>query len=373
VSPVLLLVFITGCGRPADSPLVTLERGRMLLQRGQVEEAMTIIDRAVQALPGDDEALFLRGLAYERLQLLEKALADYSECVRIAPDRTDALNNQAVTLAKLKRFEDAAEVFTRLVRLAPADALAVRNRGRCHFDLGQFELALRDYDRAIELAPEDASAWLQRGNVQLAKKDYLLAESDYSRAVELDPQLAAAWMNRGVSRYRRGERAAAKDDLARAQQLDDSIAIPALDYFPAVPSQPDEAVPFDGGAARWPAARAIAEFSLRLHGVTTGEWISEVAAHNCGVVRATDDAGPLLVVVACLHPDGRQFTAPPEIPARWSALREPADGVNPAAESVALLLLERAADNPELWQVASFTRNWSVSPDAVDALIMQRP
>jgi hypothetical protein len=36
-------------------------------------------------------------------------------------------------------------------------------------------------------------------------------------------------------------------------------------------------------------------------------------------------------------------------------------------------LLERAADNPELWQAASFTRDWRVAPDEVDALLMQRP
>ena len=110
-----------GCGASADSPEVKLERARILMQRDQAAEAIPLLNEVIDATPKDPEARYQRGVAYESLSVLEKALIDYTECLTLNPERTDALNNKAVVLAKMKRFEDAAAEFTRLVDLDHRD------------------------------------------------------------------------------------------------------------------------------------------------------------------------------------------------------------------------------------------------------------
>lgn len=328
VCVLIMLTAISGCADPSDSPLVALERARILIDRGHAAEAIPLITQAIDAMPEDAEARYLRGVAYESLLLPEKALEDYTECLKRNPERTDALNNKAVVLARLERFEEAAAQFSLLLERDPQDALAYRNRGLCRLDQQQYALALQDYDQAIALAPAEPANWFQRGNVFLEQEEYERAEADYSQAIEIDPDFARAWMNRGVARYQNGQRASAAEDLQRAQSLDDSIILPGLDFFSQASGS---------GPEFWNSVRVAAESELSRRGFREVKLVREYPAFQCAEYSARFVDQPRTVFVTCSSSDQADVLLPTS-----GSLASEAAVVSgtPASAAIALLILQ---------------------------------
>lgn len=288
-----LLFVSTGCSRSAETPEVKLERARILMQRGRPAEAVPLLSEVGAADQENDEVYYQRGVAHEQLDLLDKALEDYSLCLKYAPDRRDALNNKAVVLAKMEKFEEAANEFRKLVERNPEDPLAYRNRALCFADLKRFDEALADYAKAIELAPSDPAGWFQRANVYLTQKRHEEAIADYTRAIELDAQLSMAIMNRGVAYYRTRNLEAAKKDLERAQEMDDSIVIPDIDFFD-VSKTTDNA----GRSITWDSVRDAAEAILKERGYSDLKFESEFPSLLCAICTVTSAEGPHRVFVS---------------------------------------------------------------------------
>ena len=300
VSLYCTLLFLSfGCSRSAETPEVKLERARILMQRGRAAEAIPLLSEVSSADQQNDEVYYQRGVAHEQLDLLDKALEDYSLCLKYAPDRRDALNNKAVVLAKMEKFEEAANEFRKLVERNPEDPLAYRNRALCFADLRRFDEALADYAKAIELAPSDPAGWFQRANVYLTQKRCEEAIADYTRAIELDAQLSMAIMNRGVAQYRVRNFEAAKKDLERAQEMDESIVIPDIDFFD-VNKTADNA----GRSAPWDSFRTAAETILTERGYSSLKFESEFPGVRCGICRVTSTEGPRHIFVSGRGSDG---------------------------------------------------------------------
>jgi len=348
-----ILISLAGCSGSAGSPEVKLERARILMERDQTAEAIPLLNEVIAATPKDPEARYQRGVAYESLNVLEKALVDYTECLGLDEDRTDALNNKAVVLAKMKRFEEAATEFTRLVNLDPKGPLAYRNRGLCHFDLGQYDAALADYAKALELAPEEPACWFQRAGVYLAQNRFEEAEQDYSKAIKLDPELAKAWMNRGVARYRRGQKDLAAEDLKRAQSLDDNIVLPALDFFGRETASVGDNVRPDDNA--WQALKSAAEKELTDRGFSSVKLLNEYPAFQCAAYTAEYDGAGWTLVVGTQTGDAESLTLP----------ATPAE-----ASNVALLILKTESGTST---VSDFQQPWKPASRNSEPVLVRYP
>lgn len=335
---------LAGCSSDPNTAEIKLERARMLMERNQAAEAIPILNEVVAAVPTDAEAWYQRGVAYEALNVLEKALNDYTECLKLDKDRTDALNNKAVVLAKMERFTEAAAEFTHLVDLDPSGPLAYRNRGLCHFDLGDYETALADYAKAIELDPNDPANWFQRAGVYLEQKRYQEAEQDYSKALDLDPELARAWMNRGVARYRRGEMKLASEDFTKAQELDSSILIPDIDFFAtAATTETSASLP---GTDSWNSVKTVAEQELSARGFTTITLIRQYPDLHCAEYSAELDATKWTILIACPDPKDSSVVLP--------AISEQATSENP--QTALLMMAAGSGETPA--NVVRFQQPW---------------
>jgi tetratricopeptide (TPR) repeat protein len=353
VSIACLLILGVGCAKAPDSPEILLERARILMDRGQGAEAVPFLDGAVEAMPDNPEAYYQRGLAYENLDLHEKALDDYVACLKLDSRRTDALNNKAVQLAKLKRFDEAIAAFSELVDLNRDDFLGYRNRGLCRFDVQDYAGALQDYATAVKLNPADSSSWFQRGNVYLATSALEAAESDYSKAVELDPRFAKAWMNRGVVRYRMGEKTSASEDLTRAQELDNNIVLPGIDFFRD--ADPATSATEVVTAGVWDSCRLLIEKDLGERGFSSLVFVREFPDLHCAELTGAIDGQARTVLVTCQQQGQTSVTLPcPDVSGETG-------GPQP---SFSLLVLRLSRKSDAVAEVAQFEQEWH--PDADD-------
>jgi tetratricopeptide (TPR) repeat protein len=357
-SAICLILVVAGCARSPDSPEVTLERARILMAQDQTASAIPLLDLVIEATPQNSEAFFQRGVAYETLELPEKALADYDACLKLDVFRTDALNNKAVQLAKLKRMDEAVLAFTELVDLDREDFLGYRNRGLCRFDLHDYANAMEDYNKAIGLNPADASSWFQRGNVHLAMNSLTEAESDYSKAIELDPDFAKAWMNRGVVNYRTDRKTEAAADLTKAQELDSNIVIPAIDVFTDIAKSASVTEVISDNS--WKTCCSLAEKELSQRGFTELVVVREFPDLRCAELAGEIDGQPRTILVSYQQTAQSTVTVPC-VDSHSTGDEKP---------SYALLVLQMPDEGTTTSEVIRFDMNWNPEPKTGEPLIM---
>jgi tetratricopeptide (TPR) repeat protein len=406
---------LTGCTGQVDTPLVMLEQGRMLAERQEFEEAVSVYTKALDGMPENPDVYYLRGVAYENLRLHEKALQDYVKCAELDPARVDALNNKGVVLAKMERFAEAVAEFTRVIELAPEHALALRNRALSRHDLGEDESALTDYARAMELEPQVAVNWFQRGNLYLDLNRFEEAEKDFSKALELAPEFARAWLNRGLTRFRLGQRDAAMEDLHKAESLDDNLVIAGMELLaessaatPAdsmdAPKQPADPVASESpaesqaghGIPLWPSLRAAAIDFLSQKGFTDLQPTVEIPELNCAVLKGTFQGAEKAVLVTTAFERPATEPQQTERPAESPAAAEPADSdaetgnriepdsvklpgeamilldaaVQNSAANPALLVLSGRSGSSEAPRILQFEESWSADDSQISPWIL---
>lgn len=350
-----------GCTGGKETPEVTFERGRMLADRGNFEDAIPLFDTALDGTPDSALIYYERGRAYENLgadkkELLTRAIEDYTTCLEKDPDFLQAMNNKGVVLARLSKYQEAAEEFSRLIAADPEDVLALRNRGLCFHDRGEFEKALADYETALGVAADDTETLFQRGNVFLEQKEYQAAIVDYDKAIEFDPEYAKAWMNRGVAKYGLNQRQAALQDLKHAQVLDDNIILPGIDWLTAgtestdaanmTASRPVYLESADGD--NWTEFLSVVQKSLTDNGLKKIKLLTSVPQLQCGRFEAQSDEKPIVIYFGLLNPE----TSDVSLPAGSHDTDEP---------NRALLVMKRSTPDAE-FAVERFIKTWNPVP-----------
>src|SRR5262249_5878166 len=185
---------------------------------GQWDKAAHAYSRLVELAPEDPDSWFLRGLAYERMKDLEKALSDFSRTVALRPHDWVAWNRRlsvAIPLGReagveqefaraadknpqagqatgerygyTHRWDKAPTAFPHLTALKPDSLEGWRGLGNAHMRARQWDKAVAAYSRAVELAPGSPSLRYQRGHAYEQLRELEKALADYSRAVELKP------------------------------------------------------------------------------------------------------------------------------------------------------------------------------------------
>src|ERR1043166_1800063 len=118
-----LLVFLalTACVPPKNALVPVayqyeLEDARRLIDHNKNSQAIEQLTLLIQISPKEPEAIFLRGLAYQKLERLEKAVSDYQAVLKLNPDHLKAHYNLGMIYAfKLNDRKLALDHFDRFL------------------------------------------------------------------------------------------------------------------------------------------------------------------------------------------------------------------------------------------------------------------
>ena len=171
----------------------------IFIQRGQTQEAVAALERALRLEPDDAWALFHYGNLLHALQRPLEALESYSHALQVRPDFLDALNNRAVVLCALDRFEEALTGLDRVLAFDPANVLAHHNRGIALAGLERFDEAVTAYDAVLARVPGHAECWNNRAGALAKLRRFSEAVESYDKLLSLNPRSADVLYNRGVA------------------------------------------------------------------------------------------------------------------------------------------------------------------------------
>jgi Tfp pilus assembly protein PilF len=125
-----------------------LERGRALLEGGQLNEAIAELSRAASLDPKLSQAHSLLAVAYDRKGLHDRAEDSYRHAIDVNDRDPQALNNLGYSLYLNGNYRAAVDRLKKAAKLAPGDSRILNNLALAQTRLGKYDDAYRNFARA---------------------------------------------------------------------------------------------------------------------------------------------------------------------------------------------------------------------------------
>lgn len=149
--------------RPAsDTGEGGLAAGHSFFRQGDFPRALAAYDRVLAADPTNSTAYYWRGRTYDKMNLPDKAAADFSKTVILNPNHVEAHNWLGWLAEQEKRYDECVAHLTRAVALRADNAWGYYHRGRCYYQQGKKMEARQDAERSCRLGYDQACKTLKQ-------------------------------------------------------------------------------------------------------------------------------------------------------------------------------------------------------------------
>ncbi len=184
--------------------------GQVTVKRGAYADGAQMLERATSSSARMASAFRSLGDAYAAMGMLDKAAGAYRQAVALTPDDMDARLALAHSLTEIGEFDEAAGICAAAARSVKGHPLALakayRELGEVRSRQGSTPEAISAYYHAAELAPEDVG--IARGLAEASVRGGLYAEAStaLTRVLTLAPLDVAAkkqlgWVHFKLERY----------------------------------------------------------------------------------------------------------------------------------------------------------------------------
>jgi tetratricopeptide (TPR) repeat protein len=176
---------------PGHAPALHLA-GRIAIETGRPQDAVTILTRAARPQAGDPGACLLLGTAQLQLGRFEDALASFRTAVKLNPKFAEAHCARGVALAQLDRAALAIAAFAKAIELNPDLVEAHVRLADLHAARRETAGAIRHYREALRLSPANGLYHHRLGVALAVAGDKTAALGHCREAVRLQPNFVEA-------------------------------------------------------------------------------------------------------------------------------------------------------------------------------------
>lgn len=144
---------------------IFLTRGDILIDAGRLQDAIDNYNLGLEAIPGNIDLLYARGLTAEDLGDPAQLESDMREILKTEPDNSHALNALGYTMADHNdRLEEAFGYIQRALEITPDDPAYLDSFGWIHYRMGRYEEAIHYLRKALSII-EDGEIAAHLGEV----------------------------------------------------------------------------------------------------------------------------------------------------------------------------------------------------------------
>jgi len=169
--------------------------GNVYLERGQVDAAVTELERAVLYAP--DRAAYRNSLAlaYKAKGWFDKAAQQFREGLRLDPNSGMMYINLASMCRENGRIREAIAFARKALELSPDSAAARVTLGLAYQDAGNLKEAEEQFKTALEVDPGCSDAHNSLGVLYAVQERYDLARQEWEQALRISPDMVEAYDN----------------------------------------------------------------------------------------------------------------------------------------------------------------------------------
>jgi len=132
------------------------QRAVLLLQAGQLEDGIKLLESIVERAPDVTNPHIDLGIAYVRVGRFAEAEASLAAALVLAPNHLAALNELGILQRRAGRFEEARASYQQALIIHPGFHFALLNLGMlCDLYLQDLSCALENYTRYEAIVPDD--------------------------------------------------------------------------------------------------------------------------------------------------------------------------------------------------------------------------
>lgn len=175
------------------------EKGAAYLEQGQPYIALKDLNKAIELDPGNAEAHGTLAVVYERLEVYDKARAQYRKAVSLDPDNPGLGNNFGRFLCARGEYEKGLNWLVRGAndKLYINRWIPMVNAGECALAAGDLEAAEKWLRQSLKLNPNSPHALAAMVRLKMQQKNYLSARAFLQRYEALVDKPEAAMLRLG--------------------------------------------------------------------------------------------------------------------------------------------------------------------------------
>lgn len=174
-------------GQPRLEIIFTTIESSLLIQQDYSDEALQLLNTALNKYPNETDLLFARVLYYDSEGDRAGSERDLRQIIRMQPEDSRALNHLGYMLAdQTTRYEEALELIERAIAVSPDDPAIIDSLGWALYKLGRYEEALVQMRRAYANFRNDEVA-SHLGEVLWAMERFDEAMAVWQGGLEDDP------------------------------------------------------------------------------------------------------------------------------------------------------------------------------------------
>ncbi|MCE0499336.1 MAG: tetratricopeptide repeat protein, partial [Methylacidiphilales bacterium] len=179
--------------------------GNVLLQKGQVDEAIAQYEKILEINPNDSEGRNNLGNALLKKGQADEAMVQYRKALEINPKDATADYDLGNAFLQKGHVDEAMIQYQKALKTNPNSVLARFNLGNAFLQKGQVDEAMTQYQMALEIDPDYAMAHFNLGSALAQKGQVDEAMVQYQKALEIDPNNAMAHFNLGNALLQKGQ------------------------------------------------------------------------------------------------------------------------------------------------------------------------
>lgn len=207
-----------------DYPLAMLVRGRLKLQEGDLDAAMTTFNRARELAPDWAEPREQLSLVHRMKEDPQAAVDELTQLINDQPQQPSHYVNRAFAWTQMQSYAEAAKDFDRALELDPENEEIVLLRGIFRMNCQERELALADFERVLALVGDHDTAREYRAALLLQLRRFEEAIEDFAQLIAKHPENHNAYSGRAFAFASLGNNERAQEDAERLAAIAPELA-----------------------------------------------------------------------------------------------------------------------------------------------------
>ncbi|MBF0164397.1 MAG: tetratricopeptide repeat protein [Magnetococcales bacterium] len=179
--------------RPA--PVAPIHKALELHHANRLAEAEALYRQILRETPRHQDALNLLGYLLHQRGERDEAIVMIQKAIAIDPNQPLFHNNLGIVFQNHGQPEAALAAYAKALKLDPNYQAAMSNLGTLHQALGEYDAAIACQERALKIQPNFFEAYANMGNIRCEQKRYDEAIVCYEQSLAIYPEYVSAMHN----------------------------------------------------------------------------------------------------------------------------------------------------------------------------------